>query len=83
MFVFWGIAILRCLVGGKKENNNTSLNLLIIIIVQELPAISERPAVSPNVENWPVFIGTVVYSFEGIGIMLPMQVLIVKMCGRE
>ena len=29
---------------------------------------------SPQVANWPVFIGTVVYSFEGIGIILPMQV---------
>lgn len=35
------------------------------IMCQSLPAVSERKYVA-EVSNWPLFFGTVIYSFEGI-----------------
>lgn len=41
-------------------------------ILQDLPSISERSYVAP-VTQWPLFFGTVLFSFEGIALVLPLQ----------
>lgn len=41
-------------------------------ILQDLPPISDRVFVAP-VTEWPLFFGTVIFSFEGIALVLPLQ----------
>lgn len=41
-------------------------------ILQDLPQISERPYVAPMIQ-WPLFFGTVLFAFEGIALVLPLQ----------
>lgn len=46
--------------------------ILFRYILQDLPSISDRPYVAP-VTQWPLFFGTVLFSFEGIALVLPLQ----------
>lgn len=41
-------------------------------IFQDLPPMSDRAFVAP-VTKWPLFFGTVIFSFEGIALVLPLQ----------
>lgn len=38
----------------------------------DLPKISERKLVAP-VEQWPLFVGTVIFAFEGIALVIPLR----------
>ncbi|KAG1673998.1 Proton-coupled amino acid transporter 1 [Nymphon striatum] len=51
-----------------------SIGLLIIFycIFQELPSVYERPFVA-DYSTWPLFFGTAIYTFEGIGMVLPLE----------
>ncbi|XP_014209772.1 proton-coupled amino acid transporter 1 isoform X2 [Copidosoma floridanum] len=44
----------------------------LYMVCQDLPPISERRYVAPW-KNWPLFFGTVIYSFEGITLVLPLK----------
>lgn len=40
----------------------------VVLSAIDLPDISERRMVSP-VEHWPLFVGTVIFAFEGIALV--------------
>lgn len=44
----------------------------IIMSAIDLPDISTRKMVAP-VEQWPLFIGTVIFAFEGIALVIPLK----------
>ena len=50
----------------------TGIVITFYYILQDLPPISDRPYVA-TVTQWPLFFGTVIFSFEGIALVLPLQ----------
>ncbi|XP_067003603.2 proton-coupled amino acid transporter-like protein pathetic isoform X2 [Anabrus simplex] len=44
----------------------------LYVVVQDLPSVDERPFVGP-LSDLPLFFGTAIYAFEGIGLVLPLQ----------
>ncbi|KAK9882050.1 hypothetical protein WA026_018900 [Henosepilachna vigintioctopunctata] len=50
----------------------TGLLFTIYYCVQDLPPISERIYVA-NIKTMPLFFGTAMFAFEGIGLVLPLQ----------
>lgn len=51
-----------------------SAGLLIVFynLMQQLPPSWERPA-SVDINKFPLYMGTAIYAFEGIGLILPLQ----------
>ncbi|CAO1394659.1 unnamed protein product [Diamesa serratosioi] len=50
----------------------TGIIITFYYILQDLPPISDRTYVAP-VTQWPLFFGTVLFAFEGIALVLPLQ----------
>lgn len=48
------------------------LILVLTNLVQDLPATSQRTHVG-ELSRFPLFMGTAIYAFEGIGLVLPLQ----------
>ncbi|XP_054275460.1 proton-coupled amino acid transporter-like protein CG1139 [Macrosteles quadrilineatus] len=46
--------------------------LTMYISMHDLPPVSSRPAIAP-IDRLPLFFGTAIYCFEGIGLVLPLQ----------
>lgn len=43
------------------------------MISLDLPNIQERPLITNKLEDLPLFFGTVLFAFEGISLVLPIQ----------
>lgn len=41
--------------------------------IQDLPSISERKLIYTETHQLPLFIGTIMYLYEGIGMVLPLR----------
>ncbi|XP_077559952.1 proton-coupled amino acid transporter 1-like isoform X1 [Haemaphysalis longicornis] len=50
----------------------TGMVLIFYNLLQDMPAISERP-LHLGWSRLPIYFGTVIYAFEGIGIVLPLE----------
>lgn len=50
----------------------TGIIIMFHYILQDPPSISDRSYVAP-VTQWPLFFGTVLFAFEGIALVLPLQ----------
>merc|ERR1739844_352283 len=48
------------------------LGLVFFYLLQELPATWERKAYA-NWSQYPLYFGTAIYAFEGIGVVLPLE----------
>lgn len=61
-------------IASSVANLFQSLGLLIVMwnLLQKLPPTTTREWVGP-LERFPLFMGTAVYAFEGIGLILPLQ----------
>lgn len=51
---------------------SASLVLIFYYLLQDLPAVSSRPAFAP-LAKLPLYFGTAVFAFEGISLVLPLQ----------
>jgi solute carrier family 36 (proton-coupled amino acid transporter) len=52
----------------------TGLVICYYYSAQDLPAITERNFIAPNLlHSLPLFFGTVIFAFEGISLVLPLQ----------
>lgn len=49
------------------------ISITLYYIFQDLPAISERELFVLSWSKLPLFFGTVIYLFEGIGLVLPLK----------
>ncbi|KAL1443053.1 hypothetical protein MTO96_000940 [Rhipicephalus appendiculatus] len=50
----------------------TGMVLIFYNLLQDMPSISERP-LTMGISRLPLYFGTVIYAFEGIGIVLPLE----------
>ncbi|XP_064482211.1 proton-coupled amino acid transporter 1-like isoform X2 [Ornithodoros turicata] len=50
----------------------TGMALIFYNLLQDMPNISERPAAMP-LSQLPLYFGTAIYAFEGIGLVLPLE----------
>ncbi|CAG2175583.1 unnamed protein product [Oppiella nova] len=50
----------------------TGLFIVFYNLIQELPHTWERPAFV-DIKKFPLYMGTAIYAFEGIGLVLPLQ----------
>lgn len=50
----------------------TGMALIFYNLLQDMPDISERPA-SASWSQLPLYFGTAIYAFEGIGLVLPLE----------
>jgi len=49
---------------------------LIIVfaqLLQDIPSIDSVPAIETDYTRWPLFLATTIYTFEGIGVILPLE----------
>lgn len=51
----------------------TGIAITFYYTTQDLPNISERKLVTSSLRELPLFFGTVIYLFEGIGLVLPLK----------
>ncbi|KAJ6637548.1 Proton-coupled amino acid transporter 4 [Pseudolycoriella hygida] len=51
----------------------TGIGVVYYYAFQDLPNISERNYVPPNVNKLPLFFGTAIFAFEGIALVLPLK----------
>ena len=56
---------------------STCICIVFYYILQDLPAVSSRPAVG-SLGRLPLFFGTAIYTFEGISLVLPIQKDMIK-----
>lgn len=59
---------------SSMANLLQSIGLLIVMfnLVQDLPSVTSVPSFG-QVTKYPLFFGTAIYAFEGIGLILPLQ----------
>lgn len=50
-----------------------SIAITFYYSVQDLPSISERNYIHSSIHQLPLFLGTVLYLYEGIGMVLPIR----------
>jgi len=51
----------------------TGLILVIAQLFRQIPSVDSVPAIEPDFTKWPLFLATTIYTFEGIGVILPLE----------
>lgn len=51
----------------------TGIIITFYYATQDLPPISERKLATTSIHQLPLFFGTAIYLFEGIGLVLPLK----------
>ncbi|KAK9885719.1 hypothetical protein WA026_012487 [Henosepilachna vigintioctopunctata] len=50
----------------------TGLGITFYFLCQDIPPLDERPQFI-EVQQWPLFFGTVIFAMEGIGVVMPLE----------
>jgi len=53
--------------------NLSGLILVYSQLFRDIPAIDSVPAINSDWTRWPLFLATTIYTFEGIGVILPLE----------
>lgn len=76
------VLLLSCMRSVRKLSyfstlaNFLCLSGLIVVyaqLFQDIPSVDSVPALNSDYTRWPLFLATTIYTFEGIGVVLPLE----------
>jgi len=76
MLAFCCIRSVRKLSYFSAVANGLMLTGIVIVytqLLQNIPSINSVPLVNEDYKRWPIFLATTIYTFEGIGVILPLE----------